>query len=42
MSEGNNQNWGKKGACLGQFLVAFLLFMVLLIYVYNHTQNGIN
>jgi len=41
MAEGANQNWGKKGACLGMFLVALILFFCLLIYVYNHSANQI-
>ncbi len=36
--EGSNQNWGKKGSCLGLFFVAFALFIILLIWVYN--KNG--
>ena len=42
MSEGAGQNWGKKGACLGQFLIAFLLFIILLIWVYGKNQAGLN
>ena len=41
MSEGSNHNWGKKGACLGQFVVGFLLFVILLIWVYSKNQNGL-
>ena len=41
MSGGENLNWGKKGACLGKFLVALILFVCLLIYVYNHGANQI-
>jgi len=41
MSEGQNIKWGKKGACLGKFAVAFMLFICLLIYVYNHSANQI-
>jgi hypothetical protein len=35
---GNNQNWGKKASCLGQFALAFFLFIILLIWLY--TKNG--
>lgn len=42
MSEGNNQNWSKKGACLGQFLITFLLFVILLIWLYQKNQHGLN
>ena len=42
MADGNNQNWGKKGACLGQFLIAFFLFVILLIWVYSKNQHGLN
>lgn len=41
MSGGENLNWGKKGACLGKFLVALILLVCLLIYVYNHGANQI-
>ncbi len=40
MSGGSNQNWGRKGSCLGQFFLVFLLFIILLIYLYNHAGNG--
>ncbi len=36
MSGGNDQNWGKKGACLGKFLFALCLFFILLIWMYNN------
>ncbi len=39
MSEGHN--WGKKGACLGQFAVALILFVILLIWVYNKNGNSL-
>ena len=42
MSEGAGHNWGKKGACLGQFLIAFLLFVILLIWVYGKNQAGLS
>lgn len=42
MSGGNDQNWGKKGSCLSQFLIAFLLFIILLIWVYWKNQAGLN
>jgi len=38
---GTNQNWGKKGSALGIFAVVVILFVILLIYVYNHPANGI-
>ena len=41
MSGGHDQNWGKKGSCLGQFIVAFLLFIILLIWVYNKNGAGL-
>jgi len=41
MAEGQNQNWGKKGACLGQLMVALIIFAILLIYVYNHAGNQV-
>jgi hypothetical protein len=41
MSDGSNQNWGKKGACLGQFLVMVFLFIILLIWVYNKNGAGL-
>lgn len=41
MSEGENINWGKKGACLAKFLIAIMLFIVMLIYIYNHTSNQV-
>lgn len=42
MAEGQNQNWGKKGACLGQLAIAFILFICLLIWVYTKNQAGLN
>lgn len=42
MAEGNNYNWGKKGACLGQFIIALILFFILLIWVYQKNSNGLN
>lgn len=42
MSEGTGQNWGKKGACLAQFLIALIIFVILLIWVYQRNQNGLN
>jgi len=42
MSEGNQQNWGKKGACISQFVIALLLFFGLLIWVYKKNQHGLN
>ncbi len=36
MASGNDQNWGKKGACLGKFFLYFFLFILLLIWLYNH------
>jgi len=41
MSEGENIKWGKKGACIGMFVVALILFVGLLIYVYNHQANAV-
>jgi len=41
MAEGTNQNWGKKGSCLGMFFVALLLFVILLIWVYGKNQQGL-
>jgi len=41
MSDGSDQNWGKKGACFGQFLFAILLFIILLIYLYNHSDGHV-
>lgn len=41
MSEGNNQDWGKKGSCIGQVAIMFLLFIILLIWVYNKNSNGL-
>ena len=35
-SSGNN--YGKKGGCLGKFILAFILFIILLIWVYQ--KNG--
>lgn len=35
-SQGNN--YGKKGSCLGQFILFFILFIILLIWVYQ--KNG--
>lgn len=32
-SQGNK--YGKKGSCLGQVLIVFLLFIILLIWVYQ-------
>ena len=42
MSEEQGQNWGKKGACLAQFIIAVILFIILLIWVYSKNQNGLN
>ena len=42
MSGGNNNNYGKKGACLTQFIVMFILFVVLLIWLYNSNPSSIN
>lgn len=42
MADGQNNNWGKKGACLGQFAVALILFICLLIWIYTKNQNGLN
>lgn len=40
MSEGANQNWGRKGKAIGIVLSIMFLFFILLIYVYNHAQNA--
>jgi hypothetical protein len=29
-------NAGRKGACLGYFLIGFFLFMLLLVYLYRY------
>lgn len=35
MAGGNNANWGKKGSYIGIFFVIFVLFILMLIWVYN-------
>lgn len=35
---GTNNNWGKKGSAIGIIFVLFVLFISLLIWVYN--MNG--
>jgi len=32
-------NYGKKGGCLGQVLLVFLLFIILLIWVYQKNSQ---
>jgi ABC-type multidrug transport system permease subunit len=38
---GNDLNYGKKGWCFGYFLIFFLLFMLLVVYVYNSNMNEV-
>jgi len=42
MADGQNNNWGKKGSCIGQFAVAIILFICLLIWIYSKNQNGLS
>jgi len=42
MADGQNNNWGKKGACLGQFAIVIILFISLLIWVYTKNRNGLS
>jgi len=41
MSESERIKWGKKGSCLGMFAIGLILFVCLLIFVYNHGHNQI-
>ena len=36
-----DQNYGKKGSCVGKFLVFFLLFIILLVWVYYQNMNNL-
>jgi len=40
MSDGAHESWGRKGKAIGIVLFILFLFFVLLIYVYNHSQNA--
>jgi hypothetical protein len=42
MSTGNPEDWGRKGSAIAKFLIALLLFFVLLIWVYNKNQHGLD
>jgi hypothetical protein len=34
-------NYGKKGWCFGYFLIFIVLFIMLVVYVYNGNQNSL-
>jgi hypothetical protein len=38
---GGNVNYGKQGITFGKIVVAILVFVVLIIYVYHHNANGL-
>jgi hypothetical protein len=43
MSSGHNDtNYNSKGKCFGYFMLFFILFIMLLIYVYNSNGNGLD
>lgn len=37
---GNNHNYGPKGIIFGKIMIGIILVLVLLIYVYHHSNNG--
>ena len=37
-----DQNYGKKGSCLGKVVVGLFLFAILLVWIYYQNQNGLN
>ena len=41
MSGGTNQNWDKKGTGIAKFAIAFILFVIMLIWIYNKNQHGL-
>ena len=42
MSSGHNDtNYNSKGRCFGYFMLGFILFVLLLIYIYNANGNGL-
>lgn len=36
-----DQNYGRKGGCVGKFFIFFFLFIILLVWVYYQNQNGL-
>ncbi|HMP28508.1 MAG TPA: hypothetical protein PKD85_02850 [Saprospiraceae bacterium] len=41
ISMGGNVNYSKQGVTFGKIVVAIIVFVVLVIYVYHHNANGI-
>lgn len=37
----NDLNYGKKGWCFGYFLIAILLFVILVAYILNGNMNSV-
>ena len=40
--ENQDQNYGKKGGCFLTFLLAVVLFICMLIWIYYKNQEGLN
>jgi hypothetical protein len=38
---GGNVNYSKQGVTFGKIMVAIIVFIILLVYVYHHNANGI-
>ena len=38
---GGNVNYSKQGATFGKIMVAIIVFIILVVYVYHHSANGI-
>jgi hypothetical protein len=38
---GNDLNYGKKGWCFGYFLIFLILFVLLVVYIYNSNMNQV-
>lgn len=37
---GQSSDFGKKGATFGKIVLGIILFIILLIYIYNHPSNS--
>ena len=38
---GETPNYGPQGKTFGKIMIAIIVFLIMLIYIYHHSDNGI-